>query len=210
MSYRIKEAFYSLQGEGARAGRAAVFCRFAGCNLWSGCEADRSRAICKICDTDFLGTDGEGGGVFETAETLADHLARFWPVDGGGKPYLVFTGGEPSLQLDAALVRAAKARGFETAVETNGARLLPDGLDWITVSPKPGAPLVVTAGDELKLLHPSAIAPENVAHLNFRRFFLQPLDDADRQGNAQAALAYCLAHPQWRLSLQIHKILGVK
>jgi 7-carboxy-7-deazaguanine synthase len=222
MSYSVKEIFYTLQGEGAHAGRPAVFCRFAGCNLWSGREADRADATCTFCDTDFLGTDGPGGGKFATAHELADAVERHWPPrtpvsslregpdDAGAAPYVVCTGGEPLLQLDEALVDALHARGFEVAVETNGTRPAPDGVDWICVSPKAGAPLVLTAGHELKLVFPQPDAPpERFAHLNFQRFYLQPMDGPDRDGNAQLALRYCLAHPQWRLSLQTHKLLGI-
>lgn len=208
MSYKVKEAFLSIQGEGARAGRAAVFCRFSGCNLWSGREEDRAAAICGFCDTDFLGIDGEGGGEFADADSLAKHLAAFWP--GGGAPYLVFTGGEPSLQLDAALIGALKSKGFELAIETNGANPLPSGLDWITVSPKPGAPLRLTKGDELKLVYPAGLDPGDFENLDFSHFFIQALDDDKWRSNTEAALDYCLRRPRWRLSLQIHKIVGAR
>ncbi len=208
MSYRVKEVFYSIQGEGARAGRPAVFCRFSGCNLWSGRESDRAEARCRFCDTDFLGTDGTGGGVFESASALAEHLAGFRPK-ADVRPYLVFTGGEPALQLDGDLLEAARESGFETAVETNGTLPLMALPDWITVSPKAGTELVVTRGDELKLVHPSAIDPESLSALEFRHFFLQPLDDGGAS-HVPAALAYCLEHPRWRLSVQLHKILGVR
>ena len=210
MTYRVKEAFLSIQGEGVRAGRGAVFCRFSGCNLWSGRPDDKAASPCPFCDTDFRGTDGGGGGVFGTPRDLADSLARLWPSGGGGVPYLVFTGGEPALQLDEDLLAACRERGFETAVETNGSRPLPPGLDWITVSPKPGAPLLVTAGDELKLLYPVGIDPASMEPLDFTHFLLQPVDGPDRAAAERAALAYCLAHPRWRLSLQIHKLLGVR
>ena len=210
MTYRVKEAFYSIQGEGARAGRPAVFCRFSGCNLWSGRESDRAKAACAFCDTDFLGTDGEGGGRFDSAQNLSRHLATLLPQGRGGRPYLVLTGGEPALQLDEALVSALHARGFELAVETNGSLPLPGGLDWITVSPKPGVPLALNSGDELKLVYPAGLDPADFEELDFRHFFLQPLDDDAHRDNTRAALLYCLDHPRWRLSLQIHKILGLR
>ncbi|MBU6372029.1 MAG: 7-carboxy-7-deazaguanine synthase [Alphaproteobacteria bacterium] len=208
MSYAVKEMYYTLQGEGAQAGRAAVFLRFAGCNLWSGREEDRASAVCRFCDTDFVGMDGPGGGRFETPAALAEAVARHWP--GGGRPYVVCTGGEPLLQLDAPAIAALHARGFEVAVETNGTQPAPDGLDWICVSPKAGAPLVLTRGDELKLVFPQAGAePARFEDLAFTHFLLQPMDGADREGTTAAALAYCLAHPKWRLSLQTHKILRI-
>lgn len=207
-TYAVKEVYYTLQGEGAHTGRAAVFLRFAGCNLWTGREADRHAAVCTFCDTDFVGTDGPGGGKFRSAEALADHVAACWP--GGGKPYVVCTGGEPLLQLDAPLIDALHARGFEVAVETNGTQPAPDGLDWICVSPKADAPVVLTRGDELKLVYPQPLAmPERFAHLDFTHFFLQPLDGPDAEASTAAALAYCLAHPQWRLSVQTHKVLAI-
>jgi 7-carboxy-7-deazaguanine synthase len=212
MSYAVKEVFYTLQGEGAQTGRPAVFCRFAGCNLWTGREADRASAICRFCDTDFVGTDGPGGGRFDTAEALARRVAETWPADAGprARRYVVCTGGEPLLQLDAELVAAFHAEGFEVAVETNGTQDPPPGLDWICVSPKAGAPLRLTAGDELKLVYPQPGAdPERFAGLAFRHFFLQPMDGPAREANTQAALAYCLTHPEWRLSLQTHKLLGI-
>lgn len=206
--YTVKEAYYTLQGEGAQTGRAAVFLRFAGCNLWTGREADREAATCTFCDTDFVGTDGPGGGKFRSPEALADHVAAMWP--GGGTPYVVCTGGEPLLQLDAALIEALHTRGFEVAVETNGTQPAPAGLDWICVSPKADAPVVLTAGDELKLVYPQPLArPERFAHLDFRHFYLQPLDDAEAERHTAEALAYCLAHPQWRLSVQTHKVLAI-
>jgi len=208
MTYSVKEIFYTLQGEGAHAGRAAVFCRFAGCNLWSGLERDRAAAVCNFCDTDFVGTDGKGGGKFASAERLADAVASCWP--GGGRPYVVCTGGEPLLQLDDTLVEALHARGFEVAVETNGTVEPPAGLDWICVSPKSDAPLKLTQGSELKLVFPQAKAtPDRFAGLDFRHFFLQPMDGPARAENTEAATRYCLAHPQWRLSLQTHKIIGI-
>jgi len=208
MGYAVKEIFYTLQGEGAQAGRAAVFCRFAGCNLWSGREADRATAVCKFCDTDFFGVDGVGGGRFESAELLAEAVAQKWP--GGGRRFVVCTGGEPLLQLDLALIEALHARGFEIAVETNGTVAAPDGLDWICVSPKDRAELVQRSGDELKLVYPQADAvPETFEGLSFRNFFLQPMDGPSRAANTELALKYCMDHPQWRLSLQTHKILGI-
>lgn len=210
MPYAVKEAFYTLQGEGAQAGRPAVFCRFAGCNLWSGREQDRAAAVCTFCDTDFVGTDGAGGGKFATAAELAAHVAALWPAGAGGRPYVVCTGGEPLLQLDAVLVDAFHAQGFEVAVETNGTQPAPPGIDWICVSPKASAPLELVRGDELKLVYPQASAPpERFAQLEFARFYLQPMDGPDAAANTQAATAYCLAHPQWRLSLQTHKLLGI-
>lgn len=210
MAYSVKEIFYTLQGEGAQTGRPAVFCRFAGCNLWSGREADRASAVCTFCDTDFVDTDGPGGGRFATADALATAVAAAWPAGAGGVPFVVCTGGEPLLQLDAELVSALHRRGFEIAVETNGTRPPPPGLDWICVSPKAGAELVVRAGDELKLVYPQTGAePERFEPLAFRHFFLQPMDGPARERNTDAALRYCLAHPRWRLSLQTHKLLGI-
>ncbi|MCC6918617.1 MAG: 7-carboxy-7-deazaguanine synthase [Alphaproteobacteria bacterium] len=210
MTYSVKEIFYTLQGEGAQAGRAAVFCRFAGCNLWSGLERDRASAVCTFCDTDFIGTDGAGGGKFVTAERLADAVAARWPAAVGGKPYVVCTGGEPLLQLDKPLIDALHARGFEIAVETNGTVAAPEGLDWICVSPKADAALKLTQGSELKLVYPQAEAmPERFTGLAFRHFFLQPMDGPARAENTEAATQYCMAHPQWRLSLQTHKIIGI-
>ena len=208
MSYSVKEIFYTLQGEGAHAGRAAVFCRFAGCNLWSGREADRASATCPFCDTDFIGVDGQGGGRFETAEAA---IEQKWTTDSTlGKRFVVCTGGEPLLQLDAPLIHALHDRGFEIAVETNGSIAAPDGVNWLCVSPKAGAELVQRSGDELKLVYPQAEAdPANFELLAFRHFFLQPMDGPEREANTALALRYCLAHPQWRLSLQTHKILGI-
>jgi 7-carboxy-7-deazaguanine synthase (Cx14CxxC type) len=207
--YAVKELVYTLQGEGARAGRAAVFCRFAGCNLWSGVEADRVLAACGFCDTDFIGTDGVGGGTF-TAEEIARALQAAWPGGRRARPYVVFTGGEPLLQLDPALIAACHGAGFEVAVETNGTLPVPAGIDWLTVSPKAGAPLLATAGDELKLAYPQAdLSPAALADLAFTHFFLQPIDGPEREANTARALAYCLAHPEWRLSLQTHKLLGI-
>jgi 7-carboxy-7-deazaguanine synthase (Cx14CxxC type) len=212
MTYSVKEIFYTLQGEGANAGRAAVFCRFAGCNLWSGLERDRAAAVCKFCDTDFVGIDGEGGGKFAAADALAQRIANEWPLTNEGKKFVVCTGGEPLLQIDAALVDALHAKGFEIAVETNGTVLPPVGIDWLCVSPKSTATVVVQAGDELKLVFPQADAPpEKFAHLKFKNFFLQPMaDGAKTEANTQAAINYCMANPKWRLSLQTHKITGIK
>jgi 7-carboxy-7-deazaguanine synthase len=208
MTYSVKELFYTLQGEGAQAGRAAVFCRFAGCNLWTGREQDRATAVCTFCDTDFVGTDGEGGGKFSTADELADTIVKAWP--GGGRPYVVCTGGEPLLQLDTPLIDALHARGFEVAVETNGTQPAPPGLDWICVSPKADAPLVLTSGHELKLVYPQPLAqPERFANLAFRNFFLQPMDSVLQREHTKAAVKYCMEHPQWRLSVQMHKVVGI-
>lgn len=210
MSYSVKELFYTLQGEGAQTGRAAVFCRFAGCNLWTGREEDRASAVCTFCDTDFVGTDGPGGGKFATPDALADAVLAAWPADAGGNPYVVCTGGEPLLQLDAPLVDALHQRGIAVAVETNGTRLPPRGLDWICVSPKAEAPVVLTAGNELKLVYPQALAlPERFESLDFDHFYLQPMDGPDREANTAAAVRYCLAHPRWKMSLQTHKLLGI-
>ncbi|WP_299233143.1 7-carboxy-7-deazaguanine synthase [uncultured Halomonas sp.] len=212
--YQVKEAFYSLQGEGGQAGRASVFCRFSGCNLWSGREEDRARAMCRFCDTDFVGTDGQNGGRFASASALADHLAALWPdAPGTATPQVIFTGGEPLLQLDNSLIAAMHARNFDVAVETNGTLPAPPGIDWLCVSPKGTVPLVQTSGDELKLVYPQAEAlPEQFVDLGFRHFFLQPMDTAP-QGDVGDTLAetvaYCLANPQWRLSLQTHKIAGI-
>ena len=212
--YRIKEIFYTLQGEGAWSGRPAVFCRFAGCNLWSGREVDRAAAVCRFCDTEFVGIDGPGGGKFVTSEALAVTIAALWPVTAlpKARPYVVCTGGEPLLQLDEALIAALHGRGFEVAVETNGTQLAPPGLDWICVSPKANAPLRLNRGDELKLVYPQPepeAQPERFVDLVFQHFFLQPLDGPEREVHTRAAVAYCLAHPQWRLSLQTHKWLGI-
>jgi 7-carboxy-7-deazaguanine synthase len=210
MSYAVKEIFYTLQGEGANTGRPAVFCRFAGCNLWTGREADRDTAICGFCDTDFVGTDGPGGGRFPTAGRLAAAVEAAWPGSEPAPKFVVCTGGEPLLQLDAPLLEALHARGFEVAVETNGTVPPPAGIDWLCVSPKAGAPLVVDRGDELKLVFPQDGAePERFAGLGFRHFFLQPMDSPVREANTAAAVRYCLSHPRWRLSLQTHKLLGI-
>ena len=210
MTYTVKEIFYTLQGEGGQAGRAAVFCRFAGCNLWTGREEDRSKAVCQFCDTDFIGTDGPGGGKFTTAEALAQAVLHQWPTDAKGKPLVVCTGGEPLLQLDQALVDALHAVGFEVAVETNGTQLAPNGLDWICVSPKANAEVILTKGTELKLVFPQPTAmPEQFVHLEFEHFFLQPMDVLEGKRNTQKTVEYCLKHPQWRLSIQTHKVVGI-
>ena len=213
MNYFVKEIFYSIQGEGFHTGRPAVFCRFSGCNLWSGKEADRHKAACQWCDTDFVGCDGEGGGTFKTAMDLADRIATFWPQKdlNSVRPFVVCTGGEPLLQLDAGLISALHDRGFEVAVETNGTLLPPEGIDWICVSPKAGADLLLRSGDELKLVYPQPGAePEKYAHLNFSHFFLQPMDSPDSAENIKRALDYVLSHPRWRLSLQTQKILKIR
>lgn len=216
MTYTVKECFYTLQGEGVHAGRPAVFCRFSGCNLWTGHEKDRAHAVCTFCDTDFVGV-GPDGGKFKTAAALAAFVKSRWPsvvaADGAVavKPFVVCTGGEPLLQLDSDAVQALHAEGFEIAVETNGTQAAPDGLDWICVSPKANAPLVLTTGNELKLVYPQATAmPERFQALAFTHFLLQPMDGPDVAANTKAALAYCLAHPQWRLSVQTHKALGIR
>jgi len=214
MSYTVKEIFYTLQGEGGQAGRPAVFCRFAGCNLWSGLERDRATAQCRFCDTDFVGTDGQNGGKFADAEALAVAIVALWPeAERGADALVVFTGGEPCLQLDAALLDAVSAQGFETAIETNGTLPVPTQIDWICVSPKPESTLVQQAGHELKFVYPQeTLSPEQFEHLDFEHFFLQPMDvddEAMRWHNIQAAIAYCLQNPQWRLSLQTHKIIGL-
>jgi 7-carboxy-7-deazaguanine synthase len=210
VSYAVKEIFLTLQGEGAHAGRAAVFCRFSGCNLWSGREEDRARAICRFCDTDFAGLDGTLGGRYASADELADAIAAQW-TGANANRYTVLTGGEPLLQLDAALIEALHARGFAIGVETNGTIDPPTGLDWICVSPKAGADLVAHRGHELKLVYPQAgIFPEDFAGLAFERFSLQPMDGPDAVENTARAIDYCLRHPQWRLSLQTHKTLGIR
>lgn len=210
MSYAVKELFPTLQGEGVRAGRAAVFCRFAGCNLWSGREEDRAEATCRFCDTDFVGLNGPGGGRFVDACALADAIEATWS-GGSAERYVVFTGGEPLLQLDAALLEAVHGCGFEAAVETNGTLEAPPGLDWITVSPKEGAPWRLRAGSELKLVYPQpGLRPEAIPeNLDFAHRWLQPMDGPDRVANTAAAVAYCLLHPSWRLSLQTHKLIGI-
>jgi 7-carboxy-7-deazaguanine synthase (Cx14CxxC type) len=212
VSYLVKEVFYTLQGEGAQAGRPAVFCRFTGCNLWTGREEHRSSAICQFCDTDFVGTDGPGGGKFDSASDLAAAVAGTWvgEAHARSRPYVVCTGGEPLLHLDDAAVTALHAAGLEVAVETNGTRPAPKHLDWVCVSPKAGADLVLKTGDELKLVFPQEGAdPDRFEHLAFERFFLQPMDGPERDKHTRLAVEYCLAHPQWRLSLQTHKYLGI-
>lgn len=214
-TYSVKEAYVTLQGEGAQTGRAAVFLRFAGCNLWSGLERDRAKAVCQFCDTDFVGTDGENGGKFRGAEALADHVEAVWREktgENGPKGYVVCTGGEPLLQLDAPAIDALHARGFEVGVETNGTLAAPDSLDWICVSPKANAAIVQTRGNELKLVYPQIepeAQPERFAALQFEHFFLQPKDDNRQADNIAAAAAYCMKHPEWRLSLQTHKLIGL-
>ena len=212
MAYTVKECFYTLQGEGVQAGRAAVFCRFSGCNLWTGREADRHKAVCTFCDTDFVGV-GPDGGRFASATELARFVRGRWPADAPAsvRPFVVCTGGEPLLQLDREAIDALHAEGFEIAVETNGTQPAPEGLDWICVSPKADAPLRLTAGDELKLVYPQALAmPERFEGMSFRHFLLQPMDGPKARENTAAALAYCLAHPRWRLSVQTHKALGIR
>jgi 7-carboxy-7-deazaguanine synthase (Cx14CxxC type) len=210
--YAVKEIFYTLQGEGAQAGRSAVFCRFAGCNLWSGREADRKTAACKFCDTDFVGTDGDGGK-FGHAGTLAEACRKAWRGNSGTPPFVVLTGGEPMLQVDEPLIGALHAAGFEIAIETNGTLPVPRSIDWICVSPKAGADLVQRAGDELKLVYPQAgLAPSALEDLDFTHFLLQPMDQGAPKAtdNVNAAIAYCLDHPKWRLSIQAHKLLGLR
>lgn len=208
--YSVKELFFTLQGEGKHAGRPAVFCRFAGCNLWTGREQDRASAVCTFCDTDFVGTDGQNGGKFKTAAELAARVASFWPERRTEHRYVVFTGGEPLLQLDADLIEAVHAEGFEIAVETNGTIEAPDGIDWVCVSPKADAELAQLKGSELKLVYPQAKNnPEMFEKLDFQHFLLQPLDDALYDAHLKAAIAYCKTHPRWQLSLQTHKYLGI-
>lgn len=210
MTYSVKEVFFTLQGEGANTGRPAVFCRFSGCNLWSGLERDRSTAVCQFCDTDFVGTDGIGGGKFRTADELADHVAATWPPLGKGQKLVVCTGGEPALQLDETLIAALHDRGFEVAIETNGTIGLARGIDWVCVSPKAGTDIVVTKGDELKVVYPQTGQDlDFLRSLDFTHFFLQPMDGADQQASLPQVLAYCLENPEWRLSLQTHKILEI-
>ncbi|RZV33668.1 MAG: 7-carboxy-7-deazaguanine synthase [Chromatiales bacterium] len=213
MTYSVKEIYYTLQGEGAQSGRPAVFLRFAGCNLWSGREQHRAEAVCRFCDTEFVGTNGPGGGKFDSAAELAVAVSELWPAEAeGDKPYVVCTGGEPLLQLDVGLIAALHTAGFEIGVETNGTLDAPDGIDWLCVSPKGSAPLVQRSGDELKLVYPQEEAeaqPEEFVALAFTHFFLQPLDDEDRDDNTRRAIDYCLTHPRWRLSVQSHKVLGI-
>jgi len=208
MTYAVHEIFFTLQGEGANTGRPAVFCRFAGCNLWTGRESDRATAVCQFCDTEFVGV-GPDGGSFTSPDALVDAVVSHWP--SGGRPFVVCTGGEPLLQIDAALVEAFHRRNCEIAIETNGTRLPPPGIDWVCVSPKANAPFVLMHGDELKLVYPQEGAePERFASLAFRHFFLQPMDGPHREANTRLAIAYCLGHPQWRLSVQTHKVLGLR
>lgn len=213
--YSVKETYLTVQGEGAQTGRPAVFLRFAGCNLWTGREQDRASAVCKFCDTQFVGTDGVGGGKFTTSQSLADHIKSFWPEGGGGQPWVVCTGGEPLLQLDKNLIDALHEAGFKIAVESNGTVRAPDGIDWLTVSPKANAALVQTSGDELKLVFPQIEnQPTDFEHLDFAKFYLQPRDDSylgetKNAAHSQAAFEYCLAHPKWNLSVQTHKFIGV-
>lgn len=212
MTYAVKEIFYTLQGEGANAGKAAVFCRFAGCNLWTGREEDRHRAICQFCDTEFFGI-GEDGGKFTSASDLADAVESKWKADEyrDKEKFVVCTGGEPLLQLDETLVEEFHSRGFTVAVETNGTQNPPAGIDWICVSPKAGADLVINAGDELKLVYPqSGAMPEKFSSLAFHHFFIQPMDGPNASGNTQLAIEYCLSHPKWRLSIQTHKLVGIR
>ncbi len=212
MTYSVKEIYYTLQGEGAQSGRPAVFLRFAGCNLWSGREVDRTQAVCRFCDTEFVGTDGPGGGKFADAAGLAAAARSHWPDGVASTPYVVCTGGEPLLQLDDAAIAALHAAGFEIGVETNGTLAAPAGIDWLCVSPKAAAPLRQRSGDELKLVYPQSEAeaqPERFLGLDFRHFILQPLDDPDLDANTRAAIEYCKRHPQWRLGLQMHKVAGI-
>ena len=210
MTYQVREIYFTLQGEGAQTGRAAVFCRFTGCNLWSGREVDRATARCRFCDTDFVGTNGPGGGAFATPADLAAAIVSHWPEEEGGTPLVVCTGGEPLLQLDEEVIAALHDAGFEVAVETNGTVAAPPGLDWICVSPKAGTEVVQRQGDELKLVFPQDGAdPHRFEDWDFPRFYLQPMDGPDRAANTRAALRYCLDHPRWRLSLQAHKALGI-
>ncbi len=213
MTYSVKEIYYTLQGEGAQTGRPAVFLRFAGCNLWTGREKDRARAVCNFCDTEFVGTDGPGGGKFKTAEALADAVDGHWPdTASADNPYVVCTGGEPLLQLDDDVIDALHTRGFEVAIETNGTLASPAGVDWICVSPKAGATVVQASGQELKLVYPQKereAQPDRFEHLDFDHFFLQPLDDDRLDRNTRATIEYCLEHLRWKLSLQTHKIIGI-
>ena len=210
MTYSVKEIFYTLQGEGANSGTPAVFCRFAGCNLWSGREEDRAAAICKFCDTDFLGTNGQGGGKFDSAMLLANAILSKWPHQDDLHRFVVFTGGEPGLQLDVALIEAVHAKKFKIAIETNGTLKLPEGIDWVCISPKAGTELSTRTGDELKLVYPQIGAkPEIFESLQFKHFFLSPMDGPDRQKNTSLAVQYCQQHPKWRLSIQSHKVIGI-
>jgi 7-carboxy-7-deazaguanine synthase len=208
--YSVKEIFYTLQGEGVNAGRPAVFCRFSGCNLWTGRDRDRANAVCSFCDTDFIGTNGPGGNKFKTADKLAQSIADCWPQDQGGQKFTVLTGGEPMLQVDGDIIDALHAQGFEIALETNGTLAVPSKIDWICVSPKAGSELVQKTGNELKLVYPQEGSnPQQFTHLAFKNFMLQPMDNEHQAANVKAATQYCLEHPQWRLSLQTHKIIGI-
>ena len=213
MAYAVKEIFYSLQGEGAHAGRPAIFCRFTGCNLWSGHEKHRADAVCQFCDTDFVGTDGDGGGSFKNAEDLAKAVVSYWPdsITDVIHPYVICTGGEPLLQLDKDLIEAFHNEGAEVAIETNGTLPVPEGVDWVCVSPKSGSTVVVEKGDEIKLVYPQeGHQPSDFVHLNFEHFFLQPMFDEDENEHVKATIEYCLTHPRWSLSLQSHKLLGLQ
>jgi 7-carboxy-7-deazaguanine synthase len=210
MTYAVKEIFYTLQGEGVHSGRAAVFCRFAGCNLWSGREEDRAAAVCQFCDTDFVGTDGDGGGKFTTAADLAAAIAAKWPASDRERRFVVCTGGEPLLQIDRALIDALHRENFTIAIETNGTVAVPEGIDWVCVSPKANAALVVTSGDELKVVYPQEVDPSVYTDLDFRNWFIQPKDGPDAAESLRAAIRYCAEHPRWRLSLQTHKLIGIR
>lgn len=211
MTYSVKEIFYTLQGEGANSGSPAVFCRFAGCNLWSGREKDRSKAICQFCDTEFVGVDGTGGGKFATSAELAERILSHWPASSPSGQFVVLTGGEPLLQVDAELIDHLHVRGFRIAVETNGTITPPVGIDWICVSPKAGAPLVVKRGNELKMVYPqSGLSPEDLEDLEFENWFLQPMDGVFARSNTEAAIERCLQNPRWRLSIQVHKVIGIR
>lgn len=210
MSYQIKEAFYSLQGEGAHTGRPAIFCRFTQCNLWTGREQDRAEAVCQFCDTDFIGTNGQNGGRFENADSLCQHLLTLWPTNTSTAPFIVLTGGEPLLQVDQQLVDCFHRHGIQIALETNGTKLPPQGIDWICVSPKAGAPWLLTQGHELKLVYPQpGLLPDTIPLQGFDHYYLQPMDNANQAQNLRAAIDYCLQHPKWKLSLQTHKLLGL-
>ena len=210
MSYQIKEVFYSLQGEGVHTGRPAIFCRFSQCNLWTGREQDRENAICSFCDTDFVGTDGQNGGRFEDAQALTQHLLSFWPESSQQHPFMVLTGGEPLLQVDQALVNEMHQHQIEIAIETNGTKLPPEGIDWICVSPKAGAPWILTEGDELKLVYPQAnLMPNKIPLTGFKHFYLQPMDGEQQSKNLKSAIKFCLQHPEWKISLQTHKIMNI-
>jgi 7-carboxy-7-deazaguanine synthase (Cx14CxxC type) len=210
MTYSVKEIFYTLQGEGRNAGKPAVFCRFSGCNLWSGREVDRATAVCRFCDTDFVGVDGDGGGKFDTPSALAQAIASFWPAGVKTQPFVVCTGGEPLIQLNSALIEALQDLDFQIAVETNGTIEIPEGIDWVCVSPKSHAELTVRSGSELKVVYPQDADPSQYEDLAFEYFFIQPMDGVAQRANIEAAIQFCLAHPQWRLSLQTHKLVGLR